>query len=71
MSLSPHLSEKNWGGAGWLEKVGWTSDGLLSMGAFTGMTQMHQESRKEVMFLHSKSRAVERVSDAPWASANI
>ena len=39
VGLSPQLSEKNWGGEGWLEKVGWASDGLLSMGAFTGMRQ--------------------------------
>lgn len=39
VGLSPQLSAKNWDGAGWLEKVGWASDGFLSLEAFTGMTE--------------------------------
>ncbi|EAU92903.2 hypothetical protein CC1G_03690 [Coprinopsis cinerea okayama7 len=33
-TLSPHLSVDQWGGPGWLQKVGWSADGFLSMAAF-------------------------------------
>ncbi|KAF9535837.1 Elongator complex protein 4 [Crepidotus variabilis] len=34
-TLPPSLSAKLWGGPGWLEKVGWASDCLLTLSAFT------------------------------------
>lgn len=40
VGLSPHLSADNWGGAGWLQKLGWISDAALSLSAFSGDVSM-------------------------------
>jgi elongator complex protein 4 len=37
VSLAPHLSSDSWGGPGWTHKVGWLSDGCLTLAAFTGV----------------------------------
>ncbi|CAA7266618.1 unnamed protein product [Cyclocybe aegerita] len=34
-SLAPEVSAASWGGAGWIDKVGWVSDGALTLSAFT------------------------------------
>lgn len=70
MGLSPHLSEKSWGGAGWLEKVGWASDGLIRMAAITGMRDGYARVRQNVEFVHSESGAVEAVSNASRAGGD-
>jgi hypothetical protein len=37
ISLAPQVSTSGWGGAGWMEKVGWAADGAVTISAFTGM----------------------------------
>ncbi|KAF8912849.1 Elongator complex protein 4 [Gymnopilus junonius] len=36
ISLAPQLSTERWGGAGWMEKVGWASDGTMIVSGFSG-----------------------------------
>jgi len=36
VSLAPEISANGWGGAGWMEKVGWATDGAVTISAFTG-----------------------------------
>ncbi|KAH6917199.1 Elongator complex protein 4 [Coprinopsis sp. MPI-PUGE-AT-0042] len=35
ITLAPQLSEDQWGGPGWLHKVGWVADAAISMAAFS------------------------------------
>ncbi|TFK30625.1 PAXNEB-domain-containing protein, partial [Coprinopsis marcescibilis] len=35
ITLTPHLSTDQWGGPGWLQKIGWLTDAALSMAAFS------------------------------------
>ncbi|KIM48024.1 hypothetical protein M413DRAFT_439717 [Hebeloma cylindrosporum] len=35
ISLAPEISTSGWGGAGWMEKVGWATDGAVTISAFT------------------------------------
>lgn len=51
ISLPPHLSAKNWGGEGWLEKIGWMSSGLLSLAAFSGMKKFYSTEMIEIKSL--------------------
>ncbi|KAG9222987.1 hypothetical protein CCMSSC00406_0000324 [Pleurotus cornucopiae] len=36
ITLSPHASTDAWGGAGWIQKIGWFSDAAITLSAFTG-----------------------------------
>lgn len=36
VTLPAHLGSENWGGSGWLNKLGWVSDGAISLNAFSG-----------------------------------
>lgn len=36
VSLDARLCGATWGGAGWLERVGWAADGALTVAAFAG-----------------------------------
>ncbi|KAJ3711478.1 Elongator complex protein 4 [Lentinula raphanica] len=35
ISMESHISANAWGGPGWIEKVGWMCDGLITLDAFT------------------------------------
>ncbi|KAE9410879.1 PAXNEB-domain-containing protein [Gymnopus androsaceus JB14] len=35
ISLEPHISTDAWGGQGWIQKLGWMCDGLITLDAFT------------------------------------
>jgi len=35
LSLSPHICSDVWGGSGWIQKLGWLSDGAFTLSAFT------------------------------------
>ena len=37
ISLAPQISTSGWGGVGWMEKIGWATDGAVTISAFTGM----------------------------------
>ncbi|KAK7058787.1 Elongator subunit elp4 [Paramarasmius palmivorus] len=36
ISIAPQLASENWGGPGWMHKLGWLSDALVTLAAFTG-----------------------------------
>ncbi|KAK2461770.1 hypothetical protein APHAL10511_006233 [Amanita phalloides] len=36
LSLACHLSAAQWGGTGWVQKLGWMSDGCITMAGFSG-----------------------------------
>ncbi|KDR85181.1 hypothetical protein GALMADRAFT_35292, partial [Galerina marginata CBS 339.88] len=36
VSLAPHISGEGWGGPGWMEKIGWASDGAMRVSSFAG-----------------------------------
>ena len=36
VSLSPHLCSESFGGPGWVQKLGWLSDGSITLAAFSG-----------------------------------
>ncbi|KAF8973749.1 Elongator complex protein 4 [Flammula alnicola] len=70
ISLPPQLSTEGWGGTGWIEKLGWATDGALTMSAFTanpalssafpghhGLLQMHRLPSP-----HTQSPASDRFS---------
>ncbi|KAF9270412.1 PAXNEB-domain-containing protein [Marasmius fiardii PR-910] len=40
ISLPPHLSTERWGGRGWIDKIGWFMDALVSLEAFTANPSM-------------------------------
>ncbi|ESK98393.1 elongator complex protein 4-like [Moniliophthora roreri MCA 2997] len=40
ISIAPHLSSENWGGPGWIHKLGWLSDSLVTLAAFTANPSM-------------------------------
>jgi len=42
LSLPPHLCTEGWGGSGWIQKLGWFSDGAITLSAFTGMHFTHR-----------------------------
>jgi len=35
LSLSPHICTDAWDGSGWIQKLGWLSDGAITLSAFT------------------------------------
>ncbi|KAL0580284.1 Elongator subunit elp4 [Marasmius crinis-equi] len=40
ISLPPYLSAENWGGRGWIQKIGWLSDAVITLAAFTSNPSM-------------------------------
>ncbi|KAG7099409.1 hypothetical protein E1B28_001262 [Marasmius oreades] len=40
ISLPPHLSVEDWSGRGWIEKIGWSTDALITLAAFTANPSM-------------------------------
>lgn len=36
ISLGADISTDRWGGSGWIEKIGWATDGAVTVSAFTG-----------------------------------
>jgi hypothetical protein len=41
LSLSSHICSDMWGGSGWIQKLGWLSDGAITLSAFTGMHDVY------------------------------
>uniref|UniRef100_A0A8H7Y5H6 Elongator complex protein 4 n=1 Tax=Psilocybe cubensis TaxID=181762 RepID=A0A8H7Y5H6_PSICU len=37
VSLAAHVSTDRWGGTGWMDRVGWSADGAVTISAFTGV----------------------------------
>ncbi|KAF9068020.1 Elongator complex protein 4 [Rhodocollybia butyracea] len=35
ISLDPHISSEAWGGPGWIQRLGWMCDGMITLDAFT------------------------------------
>ncbi|KAF5377686.1 hypothetical protein D9615_005236 [Tricholomella constricta] len=35
LSLAPHLSTESWGGRGWFQRLGWVTDSVLTLSAFS------------------------------------
>jgi elongator complex protein 4 len=47
--LAPHMSAAGWGGAGWVDKLGWAADGALTVAAFSGAFSRAYMARLQLM----------------------
>ncbi|KAJ3545065.1 hypothetical protein NMY22_g2573 [Coprinellus aureogranulatus] len=52
LTLSPQLSSDNWGGIGWLQKVGWLTDASVKMTAFSADPSLSDSFPAHHGFVH-------------------
>ena len=61
VSLAPEISANGWGGVGWMEKVGWATDGAVTISAFTGKWWTKLRRRRRLKML-SEPGPLEHIS---------